>query len=172
MSCTEIYGFDVDGNAYHYKDVPHAQCGALAVWRFLEKTYLPQFYTELEHIPMSRCFYMDSDHMWEIWDLITYPEVSGTDKICLECTFDKTLVRKEDLPKVIEAFRDFKGETSLKEQANILEELYNSNNCIAVGWNQVSTNSNNWGTYDYIETAGNYVTYNCIRGQSHNWLFG
>ena len=37
MSCTEIYGFDVNGNAYHYKDVPHAQCGAMAVWRFLEK---------------------------------------------------------------------------------------------------------------------------------------
>ena len=98
--------------------------------------------------------------------------VSETDKICLYTTFDKCLVRKENIPKVIKAFREFNGETSLKEQADVLEQLYENENCIAVGWNQTSVNADSWinaGGYD--EESDEYPPYNCISGKEHYWLF-
>ena len=171
MSYTEIYGFDKNGDAYYYDSVKNAWRGGMAIWQYLEKKYLPPYYSKYAHIETSRCFSMDSEAMKDIWQLANNERVSEIDKICLLTTFDNVLVRKEDMPKVIEAFRCFDGETSLKEQADILEDMVNNDDCIAVGWNQTSINGDTWENYKYNEEKGDYEPYNCIDYTDHEWLF-
>lgn len=189
MSYTEIFGFDKDGNAYYYADIHNAYRGGMAIWRILEEKYLPPYIPE--HVrkmgittseecearlgyKLTRCksSLMGDNAMKEIWELAGKDDVSVTDKICLFTTFDNCLVKKDDIPKVIEAFRCFDGETSLKEQADVLEKMYSDEDCIAVGWNQTSVNGETWvnfGGYDENNDEG--IPYNCLTGTKHYWLF-
>jgi uncharacterized protein YaiE (UPF0345 family) len=44
----------------------------------------------------------------------------------------------KDLPRLIKAFNEFEGETSLPEQAQVLQGLLKSKTVLAVAWNQSS----------------------------------
>ncbi len=192
MSYTEIYGFDKDGNAYLQAEIHNSWRGAMAIWGILEERYLPSYIPDyIKHAnwyspEMSfddvvvRNGYKPSrlmsslgkdDPTQEIWDLADSEKVSVTDKIVLFTTFDKVLVKKEDLSRVIEAFNAFEGETSLKEQAAVLQEMLGDENCIAVGWNQTSVNADTWGNYNYDDETGEYAPYNCLTQDEHYWLF-
>lgn len=187
MSYTEIFGFNKNGDAYLKSEVKNAWRGGMAIWRFLEQKYLPPFIPDyakqrgcstvedcekyLGYRP-SRCSSMQTTPLQAIWDLEERDDVSITDKICLFTTFDNCLIKKEDIPRVIEAFRAFEGETSLKEQADVLEQLYADEDCIAVGWNQTSVNYDSWGTFGgYDEEKDESIPYNCLTGTQHYWLF-
>lgn len=171
MSYTEIYGFDKNGDAYYYDSVGNAWRGGMAIWQYLEKKYLPPYYSKYAHIKTSRCYSMDNEAMKDIWQLANDERVSEVDKICLLTTFDNVLVKKEDIPKVIEAFRSFDGETSLKEQADILEDMANDDDCIAVGWNQTSVNADTWENDSYNAETDEAIPYNCLTQNKHGWLF-
>lgn len=175
MSYTEIFGFDKEGNAYLAGKVKNAFRGAMAVWRYLEEKYLPPYnpdYADLVEkvfgIKPSRC---SSDEIEEIWALQNSDKLSIEEKIVLFTTFDKILIKKEDIPQVINAFNSFGGETSLKEQAKILQDLLESENCIAVGWNQNSVVIDNWENYFYDEVNDRTIPYNCLKQDDHYWLF-
>lgn len=188
MSCTELFGFYKNGEAYNYADISNAFRSGMAIWIYLEEKYLPPYLPEyarkigvktaeeykhrIGH-KSSRCTaIMEHDAMKEIWNLAYDNNVSETDKICLYTTFDRCLVKKEDIPQVIKAFREFEGETSLKEQADVLERMFADENCIAVGWNQTSVNSESWiCTGGYDEDEDEYLPYNCLSGKNHYWLF-
>ena len=176
MSNTEIFGFDKEGNAYLAGEVKNAFRGAMAIWRILEEKYLPPIdneYTQaLEKsfgIKYSRC--SSEDTIQEVWALQNSDKLSIEEKIVLFSTFDKMLVKKEDIPKVINAFISFEGETSLKEQAEILQDLLESDNCIAVGWNENSVVIDNWVNYSYDEENDRAIPYNCLKQNEHYWLF-
>ena len=57
------------------------------------------------------------------------------------------------------AFRNFDGETSLKEQADVLEELYQDDDCIAVGWHQNSVSCEQWFEYNCLEQTDHYYLF-------------
>ena len=167
MSCTEIFAFDIAGNAHEYCDIRNAWRGAMAVWRKMEEEYLPPkiFYGQ----KISRLMGLNPKDADEIWDLFSNTKVPEHERIVLGTTFDKCLVRKEDIPKVIEAFRKFGGETSLPEQADVLEKLLGDDNCIAVGWNQNSVCDSFWIKYN--EETDTYYPYNFLAMNEHWWLF-
>lgn len=168
MSSTEIFGFNKQGEAYFYDEVKNSWRGGMAIWRILEEKYLPPY---MFGFSPSRCSGSNVEAMGEIWDLVLNENVTETDKICLATTFDKSLVKKEDIPKIVKAFREFDGETSLKEQADILEEMYQDEDCIAVGWNQTSVNGDNWCTKGgYDEEEDDCIPYNCLTMEEHCWL--
>jgi len=185
MSYTEIFGFDKEGNAYWEADVSNAWRGAMAVWRTLEKKYLPTYRPSYvpAYIPdsdikgylgyePSRCTCSDEKAWHEVWALASKEDVPLADKIVLCTTFDKVLVKKEDLPRVILAFEMFEGETSLKEQAVILRRMFDGDKCIAVGWNQTSVNADTWTTIGgYDEEKEEHTPYNCLKQNDHWWLF-
>lgn len=185
MSCTEIVCFKKNGEAEGYTDIKNSWRGAMAIWNILEKKYLPQYRPSyvpnyipnsmLEsycHYKPSRCVdLMNRDAMKEIWNLFNEANVNEIDKIVLGTTFDKVIVKKENFPKIIDAFNKFEGKTSLKEQAKVLEEMLKDDEIIAVAWNQTSVNENQWTCHEFDEKNEEYIPYNYLKDNKHYELF-
>jgi len=185
MSYTEIFGFDKEGNAYGQADIRNAWRGGMAIWSTLESRYLPAYRPSYvpAYIPddqiesyctykPSRCSAMEPKAMQGIWDLVRDERLKDCEKIALACTFDHVIIKKEDFSKLIDAFRVFEGETSLKEQADVIEEMLKDDNCIAVGFNQTSVNGDTWinaGPYD--EENEESSPYNLFNQTEHWFLF-
>lgn len=191
MSCTELYAFDKTGNAKLFDTVHNAWRGGMAVWRIMEERHLPLcipdfvkrswwYYPEMDEdeiikrlgLKPSRLALSDSKSMEEIWELADNKNVPIIERVVMYTTFDGALVKRENFSEVITAFREFDGETSLPEQADILEKMLAQNDIIAAGWNQTSVNLDTWdniGGYD--ESAEKYIPYNCLTGNQHFWVF-
>ena len=165
MSYTEIYSFNRDGFAESAGEVWNATRGAWVIWTTMEKRHLPPF--TISGFTLSRLNKMDTAE--EVWQLAVNKAVPEHERIVMLSTMDKCLVKKENLPKLIEAFRKFEGDTSLPEQADILEKLLADDDCIAVGWNQTSVSAPIW--YRYDEEKDEEIPYNCLTGTDHFWLF-
>lgn len=148
MSCIEIFKFDENGDSEIFGEVNNAWRGSMRVWDILGEKYCGH-----------GASIFDMEQMKAIWNLMDDKTVTHDEKIVLCTTFDKCLVKKEDIPKVIDAFRKFEGNTNLNEQADVLESLYEEPNCIAVGFHQNSISCEQW--FDY----------NCIQDKEHFWLF-
>lgn len=148
MSYTEIFKFDKDGNSESVADIKNSFRGAMAVWNILGEKYCGR-----------RASMFDLSAMKRIWNLADDKRVSLDERIVLCTTFDKCLIRKDDIPRVVTAFRNFNGETSLKEQADTLEELYQDDNCIAVGWHQNSCSCEQWFEYNCFEQTDHYYLF-------------
>ena len=192
MSCTEIYGFDKDGNAFLYDEVPNAWRGAMSVWKRMEKRYLPRYiprwmkaswkYKEsmtdeeiidaFDYLP-SRLTSVDQEASGEIWALFENDSVDIGDRVVLGTTLDNVLVRKNELDAVARAFEVFEEEpeTSLPEQAVILRKMMEDENIIAVGWNQTNINADSWESPSADEETNECIPYNCLTGTKHWWLF-
>ena len=147
MSQTIIFAFDKEGNSEEYGYTKNAWRSALAVWNIMGKRHLG--------IGVS----LNESAMKQIWDLMDDKRVPMNERIVMGTTLDRCLVRNDEIPKVIEAFKDFEGETSLKEQADILQEIYGSGDYTAVGWRQNSISCEMWNEYNYMTE------------ENHWWLF-
>jgi hypothetical protein len=181
MSTTGIYGFDKEGNAYLQDETRNSWRGGMAIWNLIEERYLPAY--RPSYVPSSIpddkietwCHYKpirmadmgNENAAHEIWDLADNPKLTDSERIVLFTTFDKCLVKKEDIPMIINAFKEFGGETSLPEQAEILAKMYADDSCIAVGWSQISVCSENWSNYNYDEMSGEKTSYNCLTQTDH-----
>lgn len=148
MSQTIIFAFDRDGNSEEYGYTKNAWRGAMAVWDIMGKRHLGIWASILNELAMQK-----------IWDLMDDKKVPMNERIVMGTTLDRCLVKNEDIPKVITAFREFDGDTSLKEQADILQEIYDSGDYVAVGWHQNSISCEMWNDY------------NCLTRENHWWLF-
>lgn len=163
----------------------------MAVWSELETRHLPMYVPNwisacnwfrpgmsdeelIQHIGYkpSRCTTMPfhgENPAEEIWALSENPAVSEYERIALYTTFDYALVRRDELPRVIEAFRGFGGETSLPEQADILQKMFDDPDVIAVGWNQTSVSAHAWDSIGGDGAVG--APYNCLTMRKHFWIF-
>lgn len=167
MSSTIIYTFDENGDANYFAEVKNAWRGAMAVWLEMEKRHLPPFRTGYSRMAYSM---IDKNAADEIWNLADRKDIPLHERITLHTTLDKCLIKASDIPKVIEAFRKFGGNTSLPEQADLLENL--PNGTIAVGWNQNSVSWDDWSNFGgYDEENDTSIPYNCLTMDKHYWLF-
>ena len=184
MSYTEIFVFRKDGNAGGLEDVKNSWRGAMAIWRILEKKYLdplprPMWMTleNYKELGYSRTCqppsYIDSKSSPQkpIWDLWNDENVSRVDKIALGTTFDKVVVMRGNIEETAKAFEEFKGDTSLNEQAKILREALEDEYNIAIGWNQTSVNSDTWSNYNYDEENEESTPYNLHKQTDHFDMF-
>lgn len=184
MSHTEIYGFKDNGDATLIGEATNSFRGAMAVWIEMEKKYLgplpnPGWIPEGEY--KARGYWRSASSfgvldnpkgnpMREVWALFSDDTVDAADKIVLGTTFDNVVVRRKFVEEVIECFENFRGETNLKEQAEVLREALKDPDIIAVAWNQTSVNGDNWENRVYDED-GNSSPYNFITGKEHWFLF-
>lgn len=161
MSCTEIYGLTKNG-AKLIGEIRNSWRGAMAIWQFLEKKYLPP-------LEFTRCISMDK--IDEIWKLQSSPNLTKSERIALLSTFDKVLAKVDSIDQVLFAFRDFSGDSSLKEQADLIEKTIASDpEIIAIGWNQTSVNIDRWQHYKYDEVSDSYTSYNIETQSDHFFL--
>lgn len=181
MSYTEIYKFKKDGDAELVAETKNAFRGAMAVWNILDEKYLPPFipsWATLMNDPNKR-YYRSADifgnGIKEVWGLFDDEKVSNIDKVVLGSTFDNVIVMKDDLPKLIDCFRKFEGDTSLKEQADYIEECFkNDDDLIAIAWKQTSVNGDAWMSDELGEDEGGeecYLPYNILKHDKHWGLF-
>jgi len=178
MSYTEIYSFGKDGNAELTEEVHNAWRGAMAIWRIMEERYLeplpkPSWMGDDDYKERgySRCGqpFLDEEHpLKAIWDLWKDSKISETDKIVLGSTFDNVVVMRENIEEIIKAFENFEGETSLKEQAEILRDILKDEETIAIAWNQTSVNGDAWSNY---EEEKEQTPYNLLEQTDHWDLF-
>lgn len=121
----------------------------------------------------SRMSGMDPEAQKEIWDIVKHPDITDTHKIAMNSTFDNVVVKRENLERLIKAFREFEFETSLNEQADIIEEaLKEDSDLIGIAWNQTSVNGDTWtnsGGYD--EETEEPIPYNLLKEEKHWFLF-
>lgn len=185
MSCTEIYTFK-NNEAYAVSSVSNAFRSAMAVWQFLERAYLPPYepeyikkaawyrpelsYGQIEEyngfIPSRVTDPNNPDAAKEIWDLVDKPNVMLELRIALATTFDKVLVDKQHFPIVVNAFKFFPADTSLPEQARIIEEIAKNPEHTAIGWNQTNVNPSPW----FTEENDHLIPYDYTKRHDHKWL--
>lgn len=135
MSYTEIYRISKVRKTKMIGEVRNAFRGAMAVWDSLDKKYLPPFIKY--GMPFSRTI---GPEISEIWNLVDDVRLSESERICLLTTFDNVYVLKKDIPKLVKALREFPHESSLSEQADIIEKIISDKTCWAICWNQTSVN--------------------------------
>lgn len=177
MSCMEITFFGKIGKPKFDTDIRNSWRGAMAVWNTLEDRYLPPFMPEWAKrigTPGDTYHRMASsnpDDAKAIWALWKDERLSETDRICLASTFDWVIVLRKDVPELLKAFREFKGETSLPEQADAIEKGFEDKEIVAVGWNQTSVSENHWHSHKYNKMTEESYPYNLKRHKEHWSLF-
>lgn len=151
----------------------------MAVWVFLEKKYLPKYTPDWaikigeENKDYSRTGAMceKNNPMQEIWSLFKSDKITSSERIVLGSTFDNVLVKVRGISKVLKAFREFGGETSLKEQSDLIEKAIKKNKkIIAIGWNQTSVNGDTWSNEHYDEKLDENKGYNLEKDTRHWFL--
>ena len=146
----------------------------MAIWNIIDLKYLPPFIPRWKYLfddPNHVCHRTaDQDAIKEIWKLYDGDTLSKTDKIVLGTTFDNVVVLKKDMLMVIEAFNNFEGNHSLKEQALILEQIYKSKKYIGCAWNQTSVNGDAW-IYGYTPLSDKQIPYNIKKHTGHYEIF-
>lgn len=173
MSCTEIVVFTKSGRAKRLADVRNAWRGAMAVWNIMDERYLPAYTPEWARgMPNQKERYSrmsDPIESKKVWDLFVNEKVSMVDRICMGSTLDWCVVLRKNIPELIDAFRKFEGESSLKEQADIIEAAFKDKKYIGVAWNQTSVCENKWNYYkDRGDTS---IAYNLLKDKEHWSLF-
>lgn len=142
MSSTEVYGITKGGECVVIGTTHNSFRGAMRIWKHLEDKYLPPFIpewaknTSASKEKWSRCATVETDNMKEIWELFNSNNTSRVEDIVLGSTFDNVIVLKENFDELITAFREFEVDTTLPQQADIIEE--NRDNIIGVCWNQTT----------------------------------
>jgi hypothetical protein len=163
MSYTEIYKFKSDGNPEEFVEVRNAHRGAMAVWDFMEKKYLPP-------VQFSRMWGSDRAQAKLIWDLARNEEIGAKERICMLSTYDDAIVYRKDIPALLEAFRSFPSQCSLPEQADAIETLYREDpDFIAIGWNQTSVNGDDWMNFGGRDEDDEYIPYNILTDSGRHW---
>ena len=132
MSYTEIIKVKKDWTVEGVDQIGNSFRGAFAIWQELAKHRL-----WMAWLPMSR-----EDQMQRVWDLWKDEKTPRYEQIVMRSTFDRELVRQENLPKLLEAMELFisayPDKTSLDEQIEIISGLVDDPDCLAIGWNQTS----------------------------------
>ena len=194
MSYTAIVLFGNDGQARDDEiTFENSWRGAMAVWRYMEQTYLgpyipydedkdltPEEYERKHGYVPSRLAMLDEQALESLWRTVDNPDIPFNDRVCMATTLDWVIVEKPDFPKVIEAFRAFSVPSSLPEQAEEIEKLMEDNTVSAIGWMQNSIVDNLWLSYcDDTSTVpsidedpdGGRKPYNYKDGTKHWFLF-
>jgi hypothetical protein len=163
---TEIYAFGQDGKAKLYGTTGQEMLGKTRIWEVLELRHLPPY--RYSHIPADvpdskveeyaghkprrilASHGQRSKALMEIFDLASSEKMSRDEKVVLVSTFSDVVVKKEFLPRLINALRTFTDEhnENLLKQADLLEQAFNDPDVWSVAWNQSSMVSDQWDTYN------------------------
>lgn len=95
MSYISLFTFLPDGDAHEQAQIRNATAGALWIWRALDHKY------------RTRCSILQYGKLWKLFNT---GKLSELDNITMGVSFDRVWVKKENLPKLIEALKAFSNE--------------------------------------------------------------
>lgn len=173
MSYTTLYMAPASGELVEITDFRNAFGSAAFVWCVCAREF---FGHRHEYSWLS-----DRELRRKIWMLADDASVPMFVRITMGTTFDRVMVKRENLGRVAQAFRDFvaaypPGDSacSLIHQADVLEGLIDTEECFAVCWNQTSV-GDTWTVRDGgCEECGEGAVdrlYDLSRDTGHWFLF-
>jgi hypothetical protein len=188
VSYTEIYKFNKIGNAEFIGETQNSHLFHSSVWAIIEEKYLEPFIPEwsksFPSMKKDAYFRSSTEDMYEIWNVFDSKEISDIDRIVLGATFDNMIIKREDLPELIEAFKEFYIENvdlivkannnktvglSIGHIAEIVQkEMEDDPEMIAVGFG-ISLNGDNWEIYE--DSNDECRPYNLFFDKKHHDLF-
>lgn len=133
MSYTELYSVPEKGQLGLYAEFHNSHRGAGLVWSEMSNRYLGGF-------PIM-------GDMQPVWDLCKSSRVPLDYRIVMAATFDKVMVKRAKLPRLIQAIKEYAkcfDPGTLLQQVEKLQELADNPTCYAVCWNQTSVNCDAW----------------------------
>ena len=161
MSYTELYKVPKTGPLELYAEFHNAYRGAMLVWMNLGEHYLGEF---------------NIMNLTPVWNLAKDFHLPLSHRIVLLATFDNVMIRKENLPRFVQAVDDYSKQFdpgTLPEQCFKLGELVVDPTCYAVCWNQTSVNCDAWEVERETDVDGEplYEMYDVSHDSDHWFLF-
>lgn len=170
MSYTEIYKVPAAGEMECIAEIDNAWRGAMHIWCEMALHYLNLDYAGL----FTYLCKPDSPAARILWDLYLCEDIPLAHRITFASTFDKVMVKRDHLPRLIAAFKQFAQDFppgNILEQAEALQQLIDDPTCVAVCWNHTSVNCDTWRVlepdginvrcYDLNRDTGHY--FSCSR---------
>lgn len=185
----ELVVFDKSGDCkYEFKVETDINC--MFLWMKLEEKYLPIYrpsyipstikdedieeYLRYRPSRMIASLSLSEEEErklnYEVWDLVFDKRLTKAERLVMATTFDRSLIKKEQLPDIIEAFKTLNEEYKLSGQIELLDRFNSMEDIIAVGWNQTTVNRNMWLYNRYDEENDTTYPYNCLKGDYHCWI--
>lgn len=171
MSQTELYIVKKNGDLEFFKGFGNSHRGASLLWSNLWKKYYPE---------LRKPLFNDDKNIEKLWRLDRNPDVPRELKILHISTFDRMMIKKENLEQFIEAMENVYQNEYLEDMGHfetypeILKDINAMENVIAIAWNQTSINSGYWDMYEECPTCGEYSierSYNIFKDKKHQFLF-
>jgi len=140
MSYTTLYKVSQTGKIKTYRDYRNAFRSAWLVWDTMSKLYLGRDAIE---------FTLSGDRSLQpVWDLWKDPNVHESHRIVMASTFDRVMVRRENLDRLVLAYDAYADAVEdpghILEMAHALRELAQDEDCLAVCWQQTSVSEDLW----------------------------
>ena len=172
MSQTELYIIKKDGSLKYYKGFGNSHRGASLLWSNLCKKYLTNSYGIMM---------FNDNELEKLWKLDRDPKVPEELRILHISTFDRMMIRKENLQKFIEAIKKVQDNNYFEDLGHfdaypeVFEEIEEiTPDIIGIAWNQTSVNSGYWDIYEKCPHCKEETIrrdYNIFKDQKHDFLF-
>lgn len=160
MSYTTLYLVPESGSVEDFAEYRNAFRGGYLVWDNMARQYLGE--------PASGFMFSG---MQPVWDLAGDEGVPEAHRLVMMSTFDKVMVRRENLVRLAEAFErysaDFEDPGHIPAQAADLRRLAEEPRCFAVCWCQTSVSSDVW----YVVEGEDHRRYDVSRDSDHWFMF-
>ncbi len=179
MSATVLYKFTNAWDAVEFARIKNSFASAPVIWKYMEDNYLPPYrpdrakgYSEDRKFYRAWGYGNSREEIQPVWDLYKREDIPDNDIICHVSTFDKVIVNRENIPKVIEAFRKFPIESSLKEQADLIEKECETDKDFIAIW-RLQTTVVQWrdSKWWYDEETDDSKPYNILTMDDHYEMF-
>ena len=166
MSYVKILAVRSNGDVVTFGTAKNNHGFAPLVWEKLAKKY---------KVPRSGSYLMMDDvALRALWDMFDGDKLSELDKLLLGATFDRVWVKRETIPKLVEACRAFHKEyvadnnlvATVDATADKLEELLEAQpDALGVAFNMCSAIDSFWDWED--EETGAVTNYNVLTNKCH-----
>ncbi|MBC2292940.1 hypothetical protein HCC36_06805 [Listeria booriae] len=159
MSSTNIHVVKTNGDVEFYAEVKNSFAGAMHIWNNLNTKY-----------DFRDDFFSGFKKTWGNFNKDVYEDFED---VALGSTFDKVIVKKEEIPLLITAYEKYINEfdgSNLRLQIEIFKQIEQETNVIGIAWCQTSVSGDLWD-FGYDEEKDEPIPYNINKGDSHWFLF-